>query len=213
MIEVMCPKCDLYLQLPEDAVWKQCQCPTCQTAFWPDDAFSKPRRRIAKLTEHVTDVVPACSSHEEKADLQGERDRFLRELADANSGDDVGESYCWSQVLFGGKIGGGLGCLACVLTFAIDRSDICTPLWGIVGAGILGGCQGFLIGNIVYHSRVRHRTWVERTLLGLLVLWVLAFVFLMWPVSSPLFSLLGGVGTALPVVLLAGFGILSVVKR
>jgi hypothetical protein len=189
MLDIKCPNCECQLQLPEDAVWRDCQCPSCGTVFVPADRRARQSRQATPVTESTdtiddVDIRFDFDEAEQQASVLAERRRYQRQL-EAENADNLASEFRWITRKAAAKIGFGIGCVSGVVSaFLVPRPNICDVSWAIFGVGLLGALHGVLIVSLVQLLEPHEKPVVQWSLVGLLAIWVA--VFLLVTPSEPL---------------------------
>lgn len=140
MFDVKCPNCERTLQLPEDALGRECQCPSCHRVFRPTTAGYEGDGSPAAI--EVPDIRIGPDDPADDLEILAERKRYLREIEGDNP-EAIEEQERWTATKRAAIYGFAVGIVAGIIAANLPgtKSDVCFGVFltGVAGVIIAAG--------------------------------------------------------------------------
>ena len=178
MLDIKCPNCERQLQLPEDAVERECRCPGCGTVFEPADRLSYRPWSASSSTQGGDDnKIQTGIESADDANVLAERGRRLRPLETKNA-DRLATYLRWSNCTSAAKIGFAVGLLMALVALVLDgdfdrRSNVGRQFLLTFGIAMLGGMHGLIIVLLAHVMGPKLQSGIRTGLVSILALWIL----------------------------------------
>lgn len=180
MLDIKCPNCERQLQLPEDAVGRECRCPGCRAVFEPADRLSREHRQAASKYGDDIDIQLDIGGSDDAASVLAERRRFQKEI-NAQNADSLADDLRWGKSKAVAKIGFSVGFVMGLSALILNGTFfVCGDLWMCFGVALLGGMHGLLIMSLANAMEPRHVSRTRKLLVGILGFWIIGIIQMEW---------------------------------
>lgn len=160
MLDVKCPSCERDLQLPEDALGRECQCPSCHRVFRPNG----PRNDFLDPMD-VPDIRMHPDDARDDLEILAERQRFLRQIEQDDS-EGIDESTRWNASKRAAKYGLAAGFGVGVLTLFIpSKQPIDAPFAGLGFVAIIGALIAFVFVHVGHGLGDKQPPWIRKAVI------------------------------------------------